>query len=77
MRVIFGHQDFTGTACPGTQVMAQIEHITFAKGEDDMLEPRFIRAAAIIHEYATYVEHGLKVPDELKARLLYIGVVVK
>lgn len=32
---VFGHQEWSNTACPGAQVMAQIEQITFAKGEDD------------------------------------------
>jgi len=44
--------------------------------EDDMLEPRFITAAAIIRELATYVEHGLVPPAELKRRLAYIGVLL-
>lgn len=75
MRVIFGHQDFAQTACPGTQVMARIELITFAKREEpDMPNEATITAATIIRELAAFVEHGLPVPDSLKRRLAYIGV---
>lgn len=34
--VIWGHRNFTQTACPGVRVMARIEDITFAE-EDDMV----------------------------------------
>lgn len=72
-RVIFGHQDFAQTACPGSQVMARLDEITFAQ-EDDManLETQ-LKVASWIAEWYAYALRGEPLPDgALKAKLKYL-----
>jgi hypothetical protein len=62
------------TACPSGRIPWDI--IIPAVEEDNMLDPAAIRAAAIIREFATYVEHAQEIPADLKRRLAYIGIKV-
>jgi hypothetical protein len=69
MRVIFGHQDFAGTACPGTQVMARLALITFDKGEEPDMPDQEVRdrlnLAGTMRKAAAYIERGEPWPPEL------------
>jgi hypothetical protein len=78
--VIFGHKDFrdpndtdTWTACPGTQVMARIGQITFAKEEDmAATDEQILALLKILNEAAEYARMGLPMKAETKAALHWV-----
>lgn len=71
---VFGHQNFrdpsdrqTWTACPGTKVMARIEHITFM--EEDMVSQaefdKFCRDMEAVNAFQNELLVGLKAATDL------------
>lgn len=81
MRVIFGHKDFrdpndtdTWTACPGTQVMARLGEITFAK-ETTMPQPTvedILKVLELVDKWAEALRFEVPLDPKTKAQLKYL-----